>query len=539
MYKLYPTTGYTTFFHPNIGRTNISRQSNLPRRMAIFVSPSTSALQFVVDLFKPQTMISKYLSLSILIVFSLCFSCTPPQPEEDALPNIVFIFADDMGYGDLTSYNPDSKINTTNIDKLAEEGMRFMDTHSPAAVCVPSRYALLTGHYPFLNNRKYGEGVIETGRPTLASVLQSAGYQTACIGKWHQGIINEKNPPVDTDLRGGPLDHGFDYFYGMPASLDIQPYYYIENKRPVHLPTDSIAPMEGTAPAEGKRKIQGPFYRGGNVAPDFKHEKVLDHFASKATSYIQTASAKKDTPFFLYLALPAPHTPWLPDEQFVGKSQAGVYGDFVLHVDDVVGRITNALEQQGIDENTLVIFSSDNGPVWYPENVEEFNHNSVGKLSGMKGDAWEGGHRLPFIVRWKGKVEAGTENHSLVCFTDLLATFAELVNIQLPDNYINNSLSFLPSLLEGGNESARHQLVMRSSGGVYAVRNGDWKLIQGKGSGGFMDRYDPEIIENNPYEGQLYNLSNDLAEKENLYEQHPEKVQELTTELENLLNQTP
>lgn len=478
-------------------------------------------------------------STHLLLLFGiavLLFACQPGEPttKPTTLPNIVFIFADDMGYGDLKAYNANSQITTPNIDRLAAEGMRFTDAHAPAAVCVPSRYSLLTGQYPFLNNRKYQEGFIEPGRTTLASVLKSGGYQTACVGKWHQGIVDEKNPPADTDLTGGPLDHGFDYFYGMPASLDIQPYYYIENKRPVMLPTDSIEAMEGTAPAEGKRKIQGPFYRAGKVAPDFKHPEVLDQFANKATNYIQDASAES-APFFLYLALPAPHTPWLPKDEFRGKSGAGTYGDFLMQVDAVVGQVMQSLADQGVDENTLVIFSSDNGPVWYPENVAQYQHNSVGPLAGMKGDAWEGGHRLPFIARWKGNIAGGTVNPNLISFTDMLATFAELTQTSVPSEYAHNSISILPLLLDAAHAATRTNFVMRSSRGVYAIRQGDWKLVQAKGSGGFMDSYDPSLAEANPHEGQLYNLSTDIGESHNLYADHPDTVALLSTALQTLL----
>jgi arylsulfatase A-like enzyme len=318
----------------------------------------------------------------------------------------------------------------------------------------------------------------------------------------------------------------------MPASLDIEPYYYIENKRPVALPTDTIASMEGTAPAEGQRKIQGPFYRGGKVAPGFDHEKVLDKFGGKAVDYIRTAAQQKENPFFLYLALPAPHTPWLPTEQFSGKSGAGSYGDYVLQVDNLVGNVLKALADQGLEENTLVVFTSDNGPVWYPENVAQYQHNSVVPLAGMKGDAWEGGHRLPFIARWPGNIEAGTQNAQLICFTDILATFADLTKVSLSAEYPNNSQSILPLLLDPDHAATRSVFVMKSSGGAFAVRKGDWKLILAKGSGGFMDGYDKSLAEKNPFEGQLYNLADDISETTNLYAQHPEKVAELKEELE-------
>ena len=473
----------------------------------------------------------------ILFVWLLSIHNASSNPEisDPEHPNIIFIFADDLGYGDLSCYNPQSKITTPNIDRLAMSGMRFTDAHAPAAVCIPSRYALLTGHYPFLNHRKYQEGVIQPGRPTLASVLKAAGYQTACIGKWHQGIVNEKNPPPDSDLLGGPLDHGFDYFYGIPASLDIQPYYYIENNRPVKLPVETIAPMEGIAPSPGKRKIQGPFYRGGKVAPGFEHEKVLDHFSEKAFQYIKNQNQRKQRSFFLYLALPAPHTPWLPTSEFRGTSGAGAYGDFVLQVDHLVGNVLKTLDDQQITNNTLIIFTSDNGPVWYPENVARYDHNAVGPLSGMKGDAWEGGHRLPLIAKWPGKIKAGTVNHHLISFTDIMSTFANLVDLDLSSDYANNSISILPMLLDPDHPAIRTTFVMKSSKGTYSIRKNNWKLILAKGSGGFMDTYDPDLVKRNPYDGQLYNLSTDMGEMKNLYAENSEMVETLRAELENVL----
>lgn len=466
-----------------------------------------------------------------LLFYGLLSNCQQPKKESlKEKPNILFILADDMGYGDLKCYNPNSKINTKNIDNLAKAGMRFTDAHAPAAVCVPSRYSLLTGHYPFLNKRKYEEGIIEPGRATIASILKKAGYRTGMVGKWHQGIVGEKDPVPNMDIIGGPLDHGFDDFFGMPASLDIQPYYYIKNKRPVLLPTDNIAAMEGTAPAPGQRKIQGPFYRAGKVAPNFKHDKVLNKFGQEAVQYIQD-KAQEEAPFFLYVALPAPHTPWLPTEPFRGKSKAGVYGDFVLQVDHLVGQLTQTLADLNIDDNTLIFFSSDNGPVWYRENVVEFQHNSVGNLSGMKGDALEGGHRLPFIAKWTGKIEAGAVNDNLICFTDLLATFSELNKVQLLDNQPNNSRNILPLLLDKNHAPTRTTFVMESSSHNFSIRKGDWKLILAKGSGGFTDGYDPSFAERNAFEGRLYDLGKDIGERVNLYGENSEKVTELKEEL--------
>ncbi|MEM7368937.1 MAG: arylsulfatase [Bacteroidota bacterium] len=468
--------------------------------------------------------------LMVVLMSLLCYSSCQPDPQKEAstgLPNIVFIFADDLGYGDLPCYNPDSKIPTTHIDGLARAGMRFTDAHAPAAVCVPSRYSLLTGQYPFRNTRKYQEGLIAPGQATMASVLKSAGYTTGMVGKWHQGVVGEKDPPADTDLVGGPTDHGFDTYFGIPASLDIPPYYYIRGKRPTELPSGTIEDREGTAPAPGQRKIQGPFFRGGKISPDYVHEDVLGRFGQEAQDFVKQ-QAGKTTPFFLYLALPSPHTPWLPDAAHQGKSGAGDYGDFTLQVDDLVGDVLASLESAGKADNTLVIFASDNGPVWYPENVKEFTHSSTTPLAGMKGDAWEAGNRLPFIARWPGKIVPGTTNPNLICFTDMIATFAEVSGTAIPGGGGEDSKSILPMFLDVNHGPIRESLVVRSSGGTFAMRQGDWKLVFGKGSGGFYDGYDPTIAAANPHAGQLYNLREDISESNNLYGEQTDKVKALT-----------
>ena len=464
----------------------------------------------------------------VLLLFGSCQPDSTTETETNpGPPNILFIFADDLGYGDLPCYNPDSKIPVSHIESLASDGMRFTDAHAPAAVCVPSRYSLLTGQYPFRNERNYKEGLIGPDQATLATVLKGAGYSTGMVGKWHQGVVGEKDPPAETDLAGGPVDHGFDSYFGIPASLDIPPYYFIRGKRPTELPTGTIADREGTAPAPGKRKIQGPFFRGGKISPDYVHEEVLGRFGQEAEDFVKQQAGKKQ-PFFLYLALPSPHTPWLPNEEHQGKSGAGDYGDFTLQVDDLVGSLLATLKQSGFSENTLVIFASDNGPVWYPENVAAFAHSSTTPLAGMKGDAWEGGNRLPFIVRWPGKIAPGTVNNNLICFTDMIATFAEVAGGSIPNGGGEDSKSILPMLLDVNHVPVRDDLVVRSSGGTFAMRQGEWKLIFGKGSGGFYDGYDPSLAAANPYDGQLYNLASDISESNNLYGEHPEKVASLT-----------
>ncbi|MEM6348303.1 MAG: arylsulfatase [Bacteroidota bacterium] len=468
--------------------------------------------------------------LLFIIACTLC-SCAQPAAS-DPLPNILFILADDMGYGDLGCYNPNSNIQTPHLDQLAAAGMRFTDAHAPAAWCVPSRFGLLTGTYPFRNGRSYQEGLMSDQFPTVASVLKSAGYQTAMVGKWHQGILDEKNPPAKQDLVNGPLDNGFDYFFGIPASLDIPPYYYIKNKRPVAMPTDSIGPSEGWGPAPNKWKIQGPFWREGKIAPAYRHEEVLGKFFDEADAYLKKVDKN---PFFLYLALPAPHTPWLPDGDHQGSSQAGDYGDFVKQVDDHIGALLQSLGEQGLAENTVVIFSSDNGPVWYPEDEARFAHRATGPLAGMKGDALEGGHRMPFIVRWPAKVEAGSTQDAMICFTDFLASCAELSDQTLAAGVGQDSKSFVPLMLDPQLGRIREELIVQTTGKKHMIRQGDWKLIPSKGSGGFWDLYDPDYASSNPHEGRLYHLAEDLGEQDNLYGEYPERVKAMTEALNKRL----
>ncbi|MEK6479088.1 arylsulfatase [Catalinimonas sp. 4WD22] len=479
---------------------------------------------------------SLYLGILFLISIIGCQSNTQEtQSTEEKPPNIVFILVDDMGYGDISAFNPDSKIPTPAINQLVEEGMLFTDAHAPAAVCVPSRYGLITGRYPIRRSGVFNGSWIEGDRMTLGSMLQQQGYTTACIGKWHLGMgENEKDPAPSGTLSSGPVDRGFDYFYGIPASLDIPPYYYIENDQVVALPTDSI----GDNNSPDVSPIQGAFWRGGKIAPNFKHEEVLSHLRDKSITFLENHQQQSDQPFFLYIALPAPHTPWLPLEEYRGSTEVGMYGDFVYQVDQSVGSILSYLEEAGLDEETLVFFSSDNGPVWFPEDVTQYDHSSVGPLNGMKGDAYEGGHRMPFVARWKGHIPANTSSDQLICFTDMMATMADLLDVSLDQSSIaEDSYSFLPILMdEQPSESAlRDDLLVQSVYGLYAMRLGDWVYINGPGSGGFSAGYPRP--EGYPAEGepQLYNLNNDLGQTNNVYAQNPEKADLLAQALDKYM----
>lgn len=451
-------------------------------------------------------------------------------------PNIVVILVDDMGYGDPGCFNPNSRIPTPHINSLARDGMRFTDAHAPGPLCHMSRYGLLTGRYPFRTNvnlwRK--QPLIEPDQMTIASLAKSQGYRTAMVGKWHVGF---KEDGYDKPLPGGPVDRGFDSYFGIRASTDIPPYFYIRNNHAVEPPTGHIEANT----SEGWSPIQGAFWRAGGIAPNLALADVLPRFTNEAVQVIEQHAASDkaaNAPLMLYLAYPAPHTPWLPDEEFAGKSGAGMYGDFLMMVDAQVGRVLATLDKTGMGDDTLVIFTSDNGPVWLESDVERFGHDSCGGLRGMKADAWEAGHRMPFVARWPDHVKAGTTSSQLVCFTDLLATFSDLLGIALPADAGPDSFSFLPALTgkKSGLTSVRTQIAMKpGSASMMTFRSGDWKLITGLGSGGFSK---PKRIKPVPHgpQGQLYNLASDLGETTDLYLKHPEIVARLTAELKKVVD---
>jgi len=456
-----------------------------------------------------------------------------PKTDCKANPNIVIILADDMGYGDPGCYNPNSKIATPHIDRLAKEGMRFTDAHAPGPLCHPSRYGLMTGRYPFRTDVSAWpkKPLIAEGQMTLASLLKSKGYRTAMVGKWHLGFLEDG---YDKPLPGGPLACGFDTYFGFRASTDIPPYFYIQGDRAVKQPADHIEARH----SKGWSSNQGEFWRAGNIAPGLALKEVLPCLTEEALRVIDAQAKTNQSgrkPFLLYYAPTAPHTPWLPSPEFAGKSGAGMYGDFVMMVDAQIGRLLAALDTSGLAEETLVVFTSDNGPTWYEDDVARLGHASAGGLRGMKSDAWEGGHRMPFIVRWPGRVKAGTVSAQTICFTDLLATFADICGTKLPDDAGPDSFSFLPVLkgVHPADKPIRAPIVMQagSAASMMLIRSGDWKLINGLGSGGFTK---PSSIKPAPGEPavQLYNLRTDPAETTNLAAAHPDKVKELLSALQ-------
>lgn len=483
-----------------------------------------------------QNSITASMCIIALVVAPGAALSAADSPKSPAKPNVVILLADDMGYGDPLCFNPQSKIATPNIDRLAREGMRFTDAHAPGPLCHPSRYGLMTGRYPFRTDitRWPKQPLIEKGQVTIASFLRDQGYRTAMVGKWHLGF---REAGYDQPLPGGPVDCGFQTFFGFRASTDISPYFYIRGDRAVTPPTNHIE--EHHSP--GWTPSQGEFWRQGGIAPGLDLKDVLPKLTDEACAVISKLAGNKPSarqPLMLYLAYTAPHTPWLPSPEFAGKSDAGMYGDFVTMVDAQIGRVLAALEQADLVQDTLLIFTSDNGPMWLPADVTRFGHDAAGGLRGMKGDAWEAGHRMPFIVRWPGRVKAGTVTDQTVCFTDLLATFADICGARLPSGAGLDSFSVLP-VLEGRQpkgQPIRGPIVMRAgSSPAMMIRSGDWKLINQLGSGGFTQ---PKTIQPRPGDpaGQLYNLRNDLAETNNLYLKHPEIVARLQAEMKRIVS---
>lgn len=453
-------------------------------------------------------------------------------------PNILLILVDDMGYGDLQSYNPDSKIPTPHLDRLAKEGIRFTDAHAAGPLCHPSRYGLLTGRLPFRidYSRWPTHALIEKDQLTLASLLKQTGYHTAMVGKWHLGF-NEAG--YDRSLPGGPIDVGFDTFSGIRASTDIPPYFYIRGDRAVVPPAAQIEAHRSDPPWN---RIQGEFWREGGIAPDLQLEDVLPRFTEEAVQVIREHHNLRgpSAPLFLYLAYPAPHTPWLPTREFQGATN-NPYGDFVVMVDHMIGRVLAALEETGMAEETLVIFSSDNGPVWYDKDRERFGHDAVGGLRGMKGDAYEGGHRMPFMVRWPGTIEPGRTSARTICFTDVLSTLAELTGQAGVNEQAIDSVSFYPTL-RGQEQLERRSFLIVSAKGHQTVRMGKWKYIDQLGSGGFSDGFGNTYRRVEPTgddpSGQLYDLSVDPRETTNLAIMRPEIVELLAMELQRIRSES-
>ena len=451
---------------------------------------------------------------------------TPPPTTK---PNIVCILADDMGYGDLSCLNERSRIHTTHLDRLARRGMVCCDAHASSAVCTPSRYSIMTGRYNWRSWLKQGvtfgyeRPLIDPGRMTVASLLADQGYTTGCVGKWHLGWTwplkgdTEEDVDYEQPIADGPTTVGFDYFFGISASLDMPPYVYVQNDQPTAVP-DRIVPA-----GEGKA-----YWREGPIAPDFAHEEVLPRLTREALAFIER-SAGQSRPFFLYFPLPAPHTPILPHEDFQGKSGTNEYGDFCLAVDDVVGQITATLERLGLTDDTIVVFTADNGcsPMADFDELADCGHRPSYVFRGHKADIYEGGHRVPFIVRWPARILAGSSSDETVCLGDLLATCADILGVELPDDAGEDSVSNLPVWTGATIDGAlREATIHHSIDGSFSIRKGRWKLEMCPGSGGWSYPRPGAECEGLP-PIQLYDLDADIGERRNAHEEHPDLVDEL------------
>ncbi len=473
----------------------------------------------------------------------LALLVSAPAPAADR-PNVVILLADDMGYGDLGVQNPESKIPTPHLDKLAKAGTRFTDAHSSSGVCTPSRYALLHGRYHWRKFHgivnSFDQTILDADRTTLAQLLKVKGYQTACVGKWHLGWDwkaiqkpgtkpGEKGyAPEDFDwskkIPGGPLDFGFDHYFGDDVP-NFPPYAWFEDDRVITPPTVPLATPAKTA--EGAWEA-----RPGPSVKDWDFTAVMPKLTEHAVEWI--GKQKADEPFFLYLPFTSPHAPIVPSKEFAGTTKAGGFGDYMAQTDATVGAVLAALDKHGFAKNTLVVFTSDNGPERYAyDRVKNHQHRSMGPLRGLKRDLWEGGHRVPFVVRWPGKVPADTVSDALVSHIDLYATIASIVGADLPAKSGEDSVNQLDLFL-GKGKGQRDTLVHNTNANGYAVRHGDWVLIDAKT--GAVSAVPPWFDKQEGYKahteaGELYHLKDDLAQKTNLFADKPEKVAELKKKL--------
>ena len=457
--------------------------------------------------------------LSICLTFGIvaaAIQAASAAPAEQ--PNIVYILTDDLGYGDVHALNPErGKIPTPNLDQLRADGMMFSDCHASSALCTPSRYSILTGRYNWRTRLQFGvlngdsKPLIKAGRLTVAEFLKQHGYVTAAMGKWHLGLEFDQND-FAKPITDGPLQHGFDYYYGISASLDMPPYVFIENDRFTEVPTVKKkfpSFMYGTNAGPGPARL-------GPAAADFEAVDVLPKLTGKAVDYIHERGSDKKV-FFLYLALPSPHTPLVPTKEWQGKSGLGPYGDYVMETDWSVGQVLKAIDNAGLRGKTLVMFASDNGCAPYigVHNLEAMGHFPSAQFRGYKTDIWEGGHRIPFLARWPGTIKPGARSDQIACLVDLLATCADILHVKLPDNAGEDSVSLLP-VFQGTDQKPLHEAIVNHSGpGRFAIRKGDWKLELCPGSGGSSQPNDARAAQEGLPAIQLYNMHDDIGEKVN------------------------
>lgn len=463
-----------------------------------------------------------------------------------AKPNVVFILADDLGYGDLSCMNADGKIQTPHLDRIASTGMLFTDAHSGSAVCTPTRYGVITGRYSWRSRLKRGvlggssDHLINTERYTVADLMTGQGYHTAMIGKWHlgwdfqfkegaasDGIVGvgkkaKRRIDYSKRVKNGPDASGFDYYYGHCGSLDMDPYVYVENGK------ITAAPNRITVNKDYKG-----FWREGPTGADFEHLQVTPNFVNRAVDYIDERSQTGE-PFFLYLPLPSPHTPILPLKEFQGKSGTNGYGDFVQQVDWHVGQVMEALKRNGIADNTLLIFTSDNGcsPRAVFEELDAVGHKPGAIYRGHKADIYEAGHRVPFVVHWPEGIRKSGKSDATICLTDLFATVADITGAETPVNAAEDSVSFLAAL-KGKPGQVREATVHHSINGSFAIRKGNWKLALCPGSGGWSYPRPSDMKNLDLPPLQLFNLKTDPSETNNVYQSNPDKTRELYALLEN------
>jgi arylsulfatase A len=473
-------------------------------------------------------------------------------------PNLVFVLCDDLGYGDVSCLNPDGKIKTPHMDRIAREGMIFTDAHSGSSVCSPTRYGVITGRYAWrsrLKSRVLGglsPRLIEPGRMTVASMLTAEGYHPAAIGKWHLGMDWERkgsgeiselsietreqvfNVEYGRPVKNGVNSVGFDYYFGISASLDMVPYTYIENDRVTALPTEDRDFPLFLGREQGR-------CRKGPTAPGFEVENVLPDLTKKAVDYIRrrAADAKQGKPFFLYLPFASPHTPIVPTKEWQGKSGLNHYGDFVMQTDWGIGEVLRALDEQGLTQDTLVIFTSDNGcsPQADFPTLESKGHDPSQVFRGHKADIYEGGHRIPFIARWPGKVKAGSKSEQTICLTDFMRTVADILDVNLPDDAAEDSVSILPVLMSKDTAPVREATVHHSVNGSFSIRQGKWKLEFCPGSGGWSSPRPGQHDTSKLPLIQLYDLETDIVEERNIQHEYPAVVARLTELMEKYVKE--
>jgi arylsulfatase A len=486
---------------------------------------------------------------------ALLTTCLLPMVQalaDTSKPNILILYGDDLGYGDLTCFNPQSKIPTPNLDLLSSQGMRFTDAHSSSGICTPSRYAMLTGRHHWRDFHgivnSFGKSVFKPERLTLPEMLQAKGYATAAIGKWHLGWdwdairkpganksgVSHEDFDWSKSIPDGPLAHGFDHYFG-DTVINFPPYCWIEDDKVLKAPDTMMDTRKWKPIKEGQWECRpGPMVSGWDPYQN------IPETTRRGVEYIKSQK-DSDKPFFLYFAYPSPHAPIIPNDEFDGKSEAGAYGDFVYETDHSIGQLLKALVDSGKADNTVIIFSADNGPEHYAyEREQKTGHWSAHPLRGLKRDIYEGGHRVPTIIKWPGVIKAGVVNHALVSQIDFMATIASALGHELPADAAEDSHNLLP-LLKGEVASVRTTHIHNTSKDRYAIRDGDWLLVDGKD--GYGSKRDAGWEKRHNYEpdtqtpSELYNLKTDIGQKHNLAAEHPERVTGLQALLKKIREQ--